>query len=93
MRVISNKALVAFALRHPVADEALQAWRKIIESRSFGNFADLKSTFRATDRVGDAFVFNIGGNKYRLIAFVNFNRQLLYVRHVLTHQEYDKWKP
>jgi mRNA interferase HigB len=93
MRVISNKALVAFAQHHPTADEPLRAWRPAIESRPFANFADIKSTFRATDRVGDVLVFNIGGNKYRLIAFVNFNRQLLYVRHILPHREYDKWKP
>lgn len=93
MRVISNKSLVEFARQNPTADVALQAWRKIIESRSFENFSDLKSTFRATDRVGDVFVFNIGGNKYRLIASVHFNRQLLFVRQVLTHTEYDKWKP
>jgi len=44
--------------------------------------------------VGNLVVFNIGGNKYRLIAAIHFNRRKLYIRHVLTHTEYDKerWK-
>ena len=82
-----------FARKHPLAGEPMQAWRKIIESRSFANFAVLKSIFNATDRVGDYYVFNIGGNKYRIIAAIHFNRQLLFIREVLTHKEYDAWKP
>ena len=71
----------------------MQAWRAVIESRDYASFADLKSAFNATDKVGNFYVFDIGGNKYRLIAAIHFNRQILYVRHVFTHQEYDKWKP
>ncbi|MFP3179201.1 MAG: type II toxin-antitoxin system HigB family toxin [Paraburkholderia sp.] len=68
-------------------------WRKTIEAGAFSNFAALKQAFNATDRVGDFYVFDIGGNKFRLIAAVHFNVQKLYVRHVMTHKEYDKWKP
>ena len=93
MRIVANKALMDFAREHPLAAEPMQAWRKIIESRSFANFAVLKSIFNATDRVGDYHVFNIGGNKYRIIAAIHFNRQLLFIREVLTHKEYDAWKP
>jgi mRNA interferase HigB len=93
MRVISNRSLVEFAERHPEARVALQMWRKTIEAGSFPNFAKLRQAFNATDRVGDFYVFDIGGNKFRLVAAVLFNVQKLYVRHVLTHKEYDKWKP
>jgi len=93
MRVISNKALTDFTERYPAADEPMQAWRKIVESRHFVSFAALKNTFKATDRVANYYVFNIGGNKYRIIAAIHFNRQLLYVRNVYTHKEYDAWKP
>lgn len=93
MRVISNKALTTFAMSHPDAAMPLQAWRKIIESRSFVSFADLKSMFNATDKVGDYYVFNIAGNKYRIISAVHFGSQKLFVRHVFTHREYDKWTP
>lgn len=93
MRIISNKALLDFAATHSGSGVALQAWRAVVEASEFENFAQLKEAFNATDRVGDFYVFNIGGNKYRLVAAIHFNRQMLFVRHVLTHKEYDKWKP
>jgi mRNA interferase HigB len=93
MRVISNKALSDFSAIHPGARDSLQAWRKIVESRDFIRFADLKSTFHATDKVGAYYVFDVGGNKYRIVAAIHFDQQKLFVRHVFTHKEYDKWKP
>lgn len=93
MRVISNRALIQFAATHPDAGAALQAWRKIVETGLFENFAQLKTAFRTVDRAGNYFVFNIGGNKFRLIAAIHFAAQKLYVRHVFTHKEYETWKP
>jgi len=59
-----------------------------------GSFAELKRVFRSVDKVGKFTVFDIGGNKFRLIAAVHYNRKKVYIRHVLTHAEYDsdKWK-
>lgn len=93
MRVISNKRLVDFASAHPQAEAPLRSWRKAVEGRSYGSFADLRSAFGAVDKVGAFCVFDIGGNKFRLIAAVHFNRQMLYIRHVFTHGEYDAWAP
>lgn len=93
LRVISNKALTNFSASHPAADEPMQAWRKVIESRMFMNFAEIKATFNATDKVGNYYVFDIGGNKYRIVAAIHFDHQKIYVRHIFTHKEYDKWKP
>jgi len=60
----------------------------------FLNFAQLRKVFPHADQVGKFTVFNIAGNKVRLIAAVHYNRNKIYIRHVLTHQEYDagKWK-
>lgn len=80
-----------FAVVHEQADTPLQAWRKVMETNSFANFAALKSLMNATDRVGDYYVFDVGGNKYRVIAAIHFDKQRLYVRHVFTHLEYDQW--
>ena len=91
MRVISNKTLTSFAVIHPAVDEPLQAWRKTIESRPFVSFADIKTAFNATDKVSQFYVFDIGGNKYRIVAAIHFDHQKVYVRHVFTHKEYDKW--
>ena len=93
MRVISNKALLEFSAGHPDAEVPLQTWRKAIGNGTFKGFADLKASFNAVDRVGDYYVFDIGGNKYRLVAAVHFNRQMLFVRHVFTHTQYDRWEP
>ena len=58
------------------------------------NFADVRTVFPSADQVGKFTVFDIGGNKFRLIAVIHFNRGKVFVRHVLTHQEYDRgqWK-
>ena len=94
MKIISNSALRAFAALHPQADEPLQGWRRVIEKNRFGNWAELKAAFNTVDKVGELAVFDIGGNKYRLIAYIRFKRQIAYIKAVLTHQDYDKgtWK-
>ena len=93
MRVISNKRLVDFGALHPHATVPLKVWRRCIEANAFAHFADLKAVFGSVDRVGGLYVFDIGGNKYRLVAAIHFDRQMAYVRHVFTHAEYDRWSP
>ncbi len=94
MKLISNKALRDFAIRHPAADAPLQNFRALVEKGSFASYADLKLTFGSVDKVGERYVFNIGGNKFRLIAAIAFAPQLFWIKAVLTHVEYDKggWK-
>ncbi|MEL7353812.1 MAG: type II toxin-antitoxin system HigB family toxin [Cyanobacteria bacterium P01_A01_bin.116] len=92
MHIISRKALRLFWGRYPDSEAPLCRWFQIVERTRFKNFADLRATFPSADQVGNLIVFNIGGNKYRLIASVHFNREKIFVRHVLTHQEYDKGK-
>ena len=94
MRIISNRALRDFIAEHPKASVPLAAWRRTIEKNSFANWAEVKATFNAVDHVGDLAVFDIGGNKYRLIVYIRFERQILYIKAVLTHRDYDKgaWK-
>lgn len=60
----------------------------------FESFAELRAAFPSADLVGQWVVFNIGGNKYRLITSIHFNRGKVYIRNVLTHQAYSKeeWK-
>jgi len=95
MRLISNRALRAFIAEHPQAEAPLQGWRRVIEKNHFAHWAELKAAFNTVDRVGELAVFDIGGNKYRLIAYIRFAAQVVYIKAVLTHQDYDKgaWKP
>lgn len=94
MKLISNKALREFAALYPDSQRPLQDFRRLIESGSFGSFAQLKATFASVDKVGERYVFNIGGNKYRLVAAIAFGAGLIWVKAVLTHAQYDKgdWK-
>lgn len=94
MHVISRKVLRQFWQEYPDSETALIRWLKIIESVSFQSFEELRSVFPNADLVTNLIVFNIGGNKYRLIASIHFNRQKVYIRYILTHSEYNKnlWK-
>jgi mRNA interferase HigB len=94
MHVISRKALREFWESHPDAEGPLLRWYQIMARTDFHSFADLRATFPSADIVADLAVFNIGGNKYRLIASIHFNRHKVYIRHILTHREYDRggWK-
>ncbi len=94
MKIISNSALRAFAALHPRADERLQSWRRVIEKNSFASWAELKTAFNTVDKVGELAVFDIGGNKCRLVAYIRFEKQIVYIKAVLTHRDYDKgaWK-
>jgi mRNA interferase HigB len=94
MHVISRKALQTFWTRHPDSKTALVRWFKVMEQTDFRTLDELRATFPNADQVEDWIVFNIGGNKYRLIASIHFNRGKVYVRHVLTHEQYSRggWK-
>jgi mRNA interferase HigB len=94
MHIISKKMLREFWERYPDSQTALARWYRIMQTTEFGSWRDLQKTFPSADLVDDVVVFNIGGNKYRLIASIHFNRGKVYIRHVLTHAEYDRgaWK-
>jgi mRNA interferase HigB len=94
VHVITRKRLKEFAARHKAATQPLAVWYAIMARTDFGSFAELKRVFRSVDKIGKFTVFDIGGNKYRLITAIHYNRKKVYIRHVLTHTEYDsdKWK-
>lgn len=94
MHVISKKTLREFWEKYPDSQSPLRRWFKLMNKNSFRSFVELRAVFPSVDLVDDLIVFNISGNKYRLIASIHFNRRKVYVRHVMTHGEYDKegWK-
>jgi len=96
MHIISEKMLRDFWRRHTEAESPLRAWVRRTRKSQWLNFADVRKSFPHADLVGKCVVFNIGGNKYRLITVIHFeaSRQKVYVRHILTHREYDEgnWK-
>ena len=90
VHVISRKALKVFWEHHPESRGPLVRWYKIVTQTEFSSFRALRATFPSADKVEELVVFNIAGNKYRLIASIHFNRSKVYIRHVLTHKEYDR---
>lgn len=94
MHVISRKALAQFCGLYGDAEAPLKTWFRAARLGNFKNLTELKQAFNSVDYMSAGgrgfYVFNIGGNKYRLIAAIHFNKQRLFIRHVLTHAEYDK---
>jgi mRNA interferase HigB len=94
MHVISFRRLKEFWTKHPQAEKPLRAWHQVAERAQWRNLNELRATFPHADVVGKCIVFNVGGNKFRLVVVAHFNRGKLYVRKVMTHAEYSKgrWK-
>ena len=94
MHVITRKRLNEFAEKHSDSLSALAHWYGLMKRGRFRSFAHLRETFPSADLVGKLTVFNIGGNKVRLIAALHYNRQKVYIRAVHTHTAYDtgNWK-
>ena len=92
MFILSRKALRAFWERHPQAQTPLEDWYTIADGASWQNLAETRADFRHADPVGICTVFNIGGNKYRLVVKLNYRKQKILSSAVLTHAECDKAK-
>lgn len=94
MHIIAHKALRKFWEKYPDSKLPLTRWYQIVERSSYHSFTQLRKTFPSADLVEGFVVFNIAGNKYRLITSIHFNRAKVYIRQVLTHREYDSgaWK-
>ncbi|WP_090156630.1 type II toxin-antitoxin system HigB family toxin [Dyadobacter soli] len=91
MVVVSRRAIRSFCARQPELETALDKWYEETRRANWACFASVKCTFNATDSVGnDLFVFNVGGNKCRLVARINFRKRTLYIRFIGTHKQYDK---
>jgi mRNA interferase HigB len=94
VRVISRKKLKNAASTHAEASASLDAWYRITKRASWKSLADLRLVWSSADLFGDCTIFNIKGTKYRLIVWINYQTQKVFIRHVLSHAEYSKgvWK-
>jgi mRNA interferase HigB len=94
VHIITRKRLIEFGEKHPDTISALDHWYRAAKHNNFASFSELRGTFSGVDRVGRlvVFDFDIGGNKARLIAYVVYRKKRIYIRHILTHKEYDKGK-
>ncbi|HMD98620.1 MAG TPA: type II toxin-antitoxin system HigB family toxin [Terriglobia bacterium] len=94
MHVISYKAIREYKGAWPEAASALDNWYRVVTRAKWNNFTEVRQVFGSADWVKPYVIFNIAGNKFRLIAEVNFRSQTLFIRHILSHEEYveGKWK-
>ena len=94
MHVISRKKFKEAAFRHADLEGPLDAWFRVAKKAVWRSLAEVRGTFSSADTVGKWTVFNVKGNQYRLIVEINYSSGRIYIRHVLTHTEYDRggWK-
>jgi mRNA interferase HigB len=90
MHIITRKRILEFTKKYPDCSTALESWYRIVKRTDFNSLNELRQTFPSADIVGNLTVFNIGGNKARLIAAIHYNTHRIYIRHILTHKEYDR---
>jgi len=92
VHIISKRRLVAAGRSHPDALAPLMRWYRVTKKALWNDLHEARADFPHADPVGKFTVFNIKKNEYRLITVVHYNRSKVYVRAVLTHEEYDKGK-
>ena len=94
MHIISHARILEAQAAHEDCRMALEHWYRLTKRVRWDNFAEVKACFPAVDKVGDNYVFDVGGNKLRLVAAIHFNASRVFIRAVLTHKAYDKgdWK-
>jgi len=91
MRIIAHRTIVKYSKQYPDAKTALDSWYKTAKIAEWKNFQDIKSVFKSVDYAGNQrYVFNIKGNNYRLIGKILFVQQIIYIRFIGTHKEYDE---
>jgi len=91
MRIIAHRTIVKYGNEHADAKIALDSWYRATKVASWQSLQDIKSTFNSVDYVGNKrYVFNIKGNSYRLVVKILFVQQIIYIRFIGTHKEYDK---
>jgi mRNA interferase HigB len=91
MVIISKTILVEFGVKHADSADALNKWYDESKQADWNSLNDIKKMFNNVDYVGnDRYVFNIKGNKYRLVVLIFFSIRTIYVRFIGTHAEYNK---
>lgn len=91
MVIISKSILVEFGLKHSSAIEPLNLWYDRAKYADWATFPVIKNTFNSIDYIGkNRYVFNIKGNKYRLLAMIFFDIRTVFIRFIGTHKDYDK---
>lgn len=99
MHVITRRTILDFCKLHTEAYGVMNSWYRAVKKARWEKFADVRAMYGSADGVGNCTVFNVGGNKYRIVARVHYARTRddgqetegkIFLLHVLTHAEYDE---
>jgi mRNA interferase HigB len=90
MVVISKGILNRYFIKNPWAAACMLEWYDKVKRADWSNFSELKQTFNSADYAEGLYIFDIGGNKYRIIARIIFKKRTVFLRFVGSHQEYDR---
>ena len=92
MRIVHWGRARKFILSHPQSKAPLERWKESVRKAHWKHLNDVRECFNSADRVSECIIFDIGGNNLRLLAIVTFKRATVYIRYVMTHEDYDKGK-
>lgn len=94
MNIISYSAIRNFIRKHSESKAGLNTWYKVASKAIWKNLAEVKSVYPHADLYECCTIFNISGNKYRLVVKIEYEAQVVFIKHIMTHAEYDKdkWK-
>lgn len=91
MRIIAKRTLRDFWEKHSRAEQPLRSWHAVVARADWSSPSKVKAAYRSASIVGgDRVVFDIGGNRYRLVARLDYEHRIVFVRFIGTHAEYDK---
>ncbi|MDB9312367.1 type II toxin-antitoxin system HigB family toxin [Spirulina sp. CS-785/01] len=94
MHLISIRKLRDDAAMYPDLSQVIEAWYAVVKKAKWEHLEDVRKIYRDAEAVGNFTIFNLKGNKYRLIVGIDYSSQTVYYKYLLTHAEYDKdkWK-
>lgn len=90
MRIISETRLRDFWKQNQDAESAMREWIKIVRQADWSSFLEIRQTFNHADVYKNCVIFDVGGNKFRIIAKIEYQKHIVFIRFVLTHSEYDR---
>jgi mRNA interferase HigB len=95
VNVIAPRTIRDFIEQHPESETALREWYNALRRNDYPHFASLKDAFvvdvARNDQGDSVHIFDVAGNHYRVICFVNYENQTAYIKYVFTHREYERW--
>lgn len=91
VHIISLKVLREFWQKHPAAEQPMRNWHSIVEKTDFADFNALRRTFGNVDYAKPYTIFDVGGNNWRVVTAIHYNVRKVFIRWVMTHDEYDTW--